>query len=143
MKKIDNFKIIASFASWVDKVRKDKVFASSKLIEKVVYSSIYYDGDIDYQSILNCSEKISKVSSFFKRKKMIIVEVGEYNTLNYRVLVNTDNIKIVEIGLFSFLSKLSTDFITVESLKFDMSNILSNISEKRKISYDKLLSRFN
>ena len=96
----NNFQIIAALASVYNKRGMKNII--SNLIDKVVASIFYYDKSICYRTLLNTCDKLNETTEFFNKKKLIVINISEYDRLEPSISVNRNHIKIVDINLFTF-----------------------------------------
>jgi hypothetical protein len=114
MKKLMHFQIIASLASVPNKHAKKNII--SNLIDRVVASIIYYDKVIDYGALINTCNKLNDTTDFFNKKKLIVINVREFDHFEPRLVANNNCIKVVNINLFQFLSTVSTKIMERQNI---------------------------
>ena len=135
MKKLMHFQIIASLASVPNKHAKKNII--SNLIDRVVASIIYYDKVIDYGALINTCNKLNDTTDFFNKKKLIVINVREFDHFEPRLVANNNCIKVVNINLFQFLNSASTKIM-------ERQNIVNKLESGSQKSFNPdLLNKFS
>lgn len=147
---INNFKIIASFASITNEKRSANNINKHpyNLIDKVVSSIVYYEEEINYQVLEEMCNTLYKINKL-QHKKLIVVNVDMYDTLGITKRIDSNTLKVVDINILSFIDILKTKSFHVPEIlnkldELNSSKEYTNSSKQTNFKLNEnLLSKFS